>query len=152
MDAYTERWLGEVSTQWALPPMALAVAGFTSLAFVIAILLFASYTRQTTVQGVINGLYEAGSHAEVTLTVSRTPCIHPGENLPLEIEEGGPAAGRSYARITSIASAAAGGGSLYRIGLEIPLTLRTRSGVHFQARVPLERHRLYQWMFSRSPN
>lgn len=145
MEAYTERWLGECSATWSIPPLPLALTGFTALSFLAAILNFGFYTRQVPLQAVVRHWY-----AEVEVTASQAADLRVGENLPLKIQTGNLSRKHYNARITSIASMPRQ--SRYRVEFQIPSTLRSAEGDRILVLVPSERRRLYQWMFLCSPN
>ena len=142
MDGYTDRWLGEVSELPAVLQLTLAPLGIGMLATLVTILIFGSYGRQTTLRGVISGAREE----MVVISVSK-PCLHIGEDLPLNMQAANAAGGPVRARIASVARSSVSSGSLYRVSLEIPATLRSEVGAHFFLHVPLERRHIYQWMF-----
>jgi hypothetical protein len=142
VDAYTERWLGELYELPALPQLLLAALALLMLTALIIILVLGSYRRQTTVSGLISGARE-----EVVLINVSTAPLHVGEHLPLSVQAAHTAGEPSWARIVFVSTSSISSGSPYRVTLEIPAALRRQVGVRFLLHVPLQRRHVYQWMF-----
>jgi hypothetical protein len=142
VDAYTERWLGEVAELCVIPQLPLAWLGIGMLTAVIATLIFGSYGRQTTRLGVITGAREA-----VVVVSASTPSLYVGAELPLNMQTPNAGMGPFKVRVGAVAPLSASSGSLYRVTLEIPAALRRETGARFLLHVPLERRHIYQWMF-----
>jgi hypothetical protein len=142
IDAYTERWLGEVSVPSVISPATLALIAAVLLGCFLGVLILGSWTRYVVVEGVISG-----SRQEIVVTASQARGIHVGQSLSLELKSVHAARGPFHARISSIRPSPGTDGSLYHIGLDIPATLGAAAGVRFRLRIPSERRRVYQWMF-----
>ena len=112
------------------------------LTSLVTVLIFGSYTRQTTLQGVISGARE-----EVVVTPPSPEALHIGEDLLLDVQATSVAGGPFTARISSVAPSSVSGRSLHQVRLKIPAALRRDVGMRFLLHVPLERRHIYQWMF-----
>jgi hypothetical protein len=142
VDAYTERWLGEVSELRVIRPLPLALLGIGMLTAVIATLIFGSSGRQTTLRGVFTGARE-----EALVIGAGTPPLRVGEELPLHVQAANAACGSFSVRVAAVTPLSASGGQLYRLTLQIPGALRREAGARFLLDVRLERRHICQWMF-----
>jgi len=147
LDAYTERWLGEISASRGIPPISLALTGCISLAGLLAILFLGVYTRETTLEGITNG-----PQTGIVLKDTQAHLLKPGESVPFQVQGSDRARGRFTAEIASIVPVPESGNSLYRVRLRLPSSLSTAQGKAFLVRIPLERRHIYEWMVSCSPN
>lgn len=111
------------------------------LASFLAILAFGSYTRYTTIRGVITGVRD-----EVVLAAVPRPKLRVGQYLRVEVQAAGGASENADARITSITQSPASSRFPYRIGLDIPRVFLRRHGWRFLVRIPLERRHVYEWL------
>jgi hypothetical protein len=140
-DAYTDRWLGEVSGFSMVSPLSLLIVATVSLIALISFLFFASYSRQTTLSGVTSGATEV-----LILTDAEAQSLQAGKALPLQIDSSAFAGSRLDARIVSVAPVQSGV-LRYAVGIELPLALHGIIGLRFSMRLPPERRHIIEWMF-----
>ncbi len=112
------------------------------LGSLLAILILGSYTRHTTLVGVISGARQETVTAAVSAGV-----LHAGQDLRIEVQVPGKVSEAGRARIISITASAGPGRYLYRIHLEIPGVCRRETGGRFLVRIPNERRHLYEWIW-----
>lgn len=111
------------------------------LGSLLAILILGSYTRHTTLVGVISGARQE----TVTAAVSAGE-LHAGQDLRIEVQAPGKVSKAGRARIISITASPPPGRHLYRIQLEVPKVCRRELGGHFLVCIPNERRHLYEWI------
>jgi hypothetical protein len=138
VDAYTERWLVEVSELAGVHAGLLAGTGATALTFLIGVLIFGSFSRECMVNGILDGT------SEQSIAVSALG-LQAGRLVPIQVEDARGAMRTFKVRILSVVPLP----SLGRIYLkfEVPPTLQQAAGRRFLARIASERRRIYQWMF-----
>lgn len=163
LDAYVDRWLGEVSGATPLKPAAFGVLAVLCLCFLTAVLTFASYQGHATFEGWLyrNRPEPPGRSLEAVAVLrdaerpigqsvpgwaivnqSVASALRIGETLTLELDS--EAGKRVLGQITAITPVASG---QHRLEIEAPSEASTADPVHFRSTIALERRPIYHWMF-----
>jgi hypothetical protein len=142
LDGYADRWLGEVSWAPKPPQCPVLLLGVAAVAAIVALLVCGSYTQMEFARGVFTGPNE-----EITITARSVHLLQVGQPLRLDVTSPVSAGERLEARVASLTPVARLGGPVFRIGLRLPLGSQRAAGTTFLVYVPLQRRRLYQWVF-----